>query len=112
MGHEAHHMWDVGDPRQSPAGAYLPGKRVFTYWSYRSAFYGKRKFFEEFSRILDGLLEKKDFIFSFLESGGEASIDVGLHGKSNIGDILNREDIGKLYESGFDLGIEVFPEMS
>lgn len=110
IGREPEHMWSVGERRRTPKGEMLPGVRSDTYWTFRRYLKGERKFFVELTILLEELSKKRDLFDYFVASGGEAFIDTNLPGRFNIGDVLNRDQIKILYDSGLCLGVEVFPD--
>jgi hypothetical protein len=105
-------MWSSADARTTPTGLPLQGVRKETYWSYTETIYDKRAFFDEMMSQLDGFKKHTDFLTEFYATGGEAMIVVGLHGKTNIGDTLNADQLRKIAKMGFSVGIEVFPNLN
>lgn len=111
LGWKADRMWTVGEPRTTPTGSRLPGVQRQTYWARWRRFEGKRAFFSEVMKTLKALSRKREFIQNLVRTGGEATFAISLPGDRNIGDVLKPDQLKALGEAGFDLSIEVFPNM-
>jgi hypothetical protein len=103
--------WDVGGPRSTPQGRMLSGKNKQTYWTYSVLKEGKRDFFKHVTDELNNLLSKGKFVESFIQTGGNIALIVGLPGSHNIGDVISPKDLRRIADAGVSLGIEVFPGM-
>jgi hypothetical protein len=103
--------WTVGEPRTTPTGNPLRGRWKETYWTYSNRFEGERAFFREVMTTLSDLFSKRDVIKALVQSGGEATLLIGLPGDKNIGDVLTPDQLKQIGEAGFHLSVEVFPKM-
>ncbi|MCO5082519.1 MAG: DUF4279 domain-containing protein [Rhizobiaceae bacterium] len=111
IGIEPDRAWNVGEERTTPVGRRISGVFDKTYWSVSRTVFGKRHFFNEVLFELDKL-GNIDFFRWFRQNGGEASVIIGLSGAENIGDVIKPENLNRLAELGFSLGIEVFPNLA
>lgn len=101
----------TGDPVILPSGRRLPGARRDTRWRYDAPAHRRRDFFAPIGSLLDHLAPHREFLRRIVREGGSVTISVNLSGVSNIGDVIEPDEMRKLVDLGIGLGVEVFPEL-
>ena len=100
----------VGDPRQTPRKALLPGKYRDTHWRHCVELELRNQWFaEEVTKLVDRLLPHKAFLRNIRATGGKAQIIVQFF-DAYYGDEISRETLAKLVDLELDLGIECFSD--
>lgn len=99
--------WRVGAPRRSLNGDILKGTYNNCYWSHTS-WHSERDFFRNMMEVASSFEGIDDLKGSFLDTGGEIMLVVGLESGKNIGSVLTPTNMERLFTLGLSVGVELF----
>jgi hypothetical protein len=106
--------WRVGEPRTTPAGNALPGRRKDTYWSKTINPRGTKLpagkvAEEELQKLMKRLRPHGRFLRVLQRTGGTAEIWLSSYSATNYSFIFTPELIKSIYDFGCQLIVDVYP---
>jgi hypothetical protein len=105
LGLAADRSWRAGEPRTTPKGRPIGGKRDESYWCHPVAETGSVA--DVVAKVLDRLEAHRAWVDEFRRTGGRVEVYLWLVGTTTAGDSFSSELVARLGRIGAEISLEV-----